>query len=181
MFKRFCLMMLAFTLLTVQANAATHNSLKAAFDDLNYSLSVEWDQTDKAFYDAKMDEFAKTVKELQAQGLTNQQLIDFTVSQVQDKKLAKDLETAFNMVVINKMSPTEAHKYVTEVMSNNYSRGASWGGEVVLGAIGLVVFVALAAVVVGSAKIEDGCYKIRHCDDYCVGSSCYTDCKYECI
>ncbi len=181
MFKKFFLLMVAFSILTVQANAATHNNLKAAFDDLNYSLSVEWDQSDKAFYNAKMDNFANTIKELQAEGLTNQELVDFTLSQVKDQKLAQDLKTAFTMVVINKMSPSEAHAYITDVMSRSYSTGASWAGEVILGAIGLVIFVALAAIVVGSAKIEDGCYKVRTCDQACIGNSCVEECDYRCI
>lgn len=181
MFKKFFLLMIAFTLLSVQANAATHNGLKDAFDELNYSLNVEWDQQDKAFYNEQMDKFSATVKDLQAQGLTNQELVDYTLSQVKDAKLAQDLKTAFTMVVINKMNPAEAHKYITDVMANSYSRGASWAGEVVLGAIGLVIFVALAAVVVGSAKIEDGCYKVRTCDQACIGNSCIEDCDFRCI
>lgn len=181
MFKKFFLLMIAFTLLSVQANAATHNGLKEAFDELNYSLTVDWDQTDKAFYNDQMDKFSATVKDLQAQGLTNQELVDYTLSQVKDQKLAQDLKTAFTMVVINKMSPTEAHKYITDVMSNSYSRGASWAGEVVLGAIGLVIFVALAAVVVGSAKIEDGCYKVNTCEQTCFGNACYEECDFRCL
>jgi hypothetical protein len=35
MFKKFFLLMISFTLLSVQANAATHNGLKEAFDELN--------------------------------------------------------------------------------------------------------------------------------------------------
>lgn len=181
MFKKFFVSVIAFTILTVQANAATHNNLKAAFDDLNYALTVDWDQSDKAFYNAKMDNFAASIKEMQAEGLTNQELVDFTLSQVKDQKLAQDLKTAFTMVVINKMSPTEAHAYITDVMSKSYSSGASWAGEVVLGAIGLVIFVALAAVVIGSAKIEDGCYKVRSCEQSCIGNSCIEDCDYRCL
>lgn len=181
MFNRFFMMFIAFSLFTVHANASSQKGLKAAFDELNYSLNVEWDQSDKDFYNSQMDNFANTVKDLQSQGLTNRELVGFTLSQIKDQKLAKDLETAFNMVVINKMSPTEAHSYITEVMSNSYSRGASWAGEAILGTIGFIVFIALAAIVVGSAKIEDGCYKVRTCDQVCIGVSCYTDCDYNCL
>ena len=181
MFKKFFLLMIAFTLLSVQANAATHNSLKAAFDDLNYSLSVDWDQKDQAFYDAQMNNFAANVKQLQAEGLSNQELIEFALSQVKDQKLATDLRTAFSMVAINNMDSVQAHKYVTDVMSKSYSTGASWAGEAVLGVVGLVILVALGAIVIGSAKIEDGCYKIRSCDQACIGNSCVSDCDYNCI
>lgn len=42
MFKKFFMSSLIFCLLITQANAATHNGLKSAFNELNYSLSVEW-------------------------------------------------------------------------------------------------------------------------------------------
>src|SRR5687767_9331344 len=100
MCKKFFVSVIAFCMLTVQSFAATNNGLKAAFDNLNYSLTVEWDQTDRAFYNQKMEDFAQS---LRAANVSNQELVEFTVSQVKDEKLAKDLRTAFTMVQINKM------------------------------------------------------------------------------
>lgn len=181
MLNKFLILFMTMTLFTVQTNAATHNSLKTAFDDLNYSLTVEWDQKDRSFYNAQMEKFATEVKGLQAQGMSNQELIDFTLSQLKDQKMAKDLETAFNMVAINKMGAEEAHRYVTDVMNKSYSRGASWAGEVVAGVIALIIFVAVAAIVAGSAKLEDGCYKVRTCEEYCGFGACYEECDFRCL
>lgn len=181
MFKKILVLMMTLTLFTVQANAASGNNLKAAFDDLNYALTVEWDQTDRGFYNHQMQNFALTVKELQAQGLTNQELIDFTVSQIKDQQLAKDLRTAFSVIMINKMSPEEAHQYVITTMNQSYSRGASWAGEVLIGAVALVLLVAIAAIVAGKARVEDGCYKVYTCDEDCFGGICYEECDYRCI
>src|SRR5690349_5111044 len=114
MFKKFFTTVTLFCLLVGQSNAATGNNLKAAFDELNYSLNVEWDQKDKAFYNQAQEKFAKQVKALQAQGLSNKELMDFAVSSVKDEKVAKDIQTALSMVLINNMSQTEAHKYVTD-------------------------------------------------------------------
>ena len=69
MFKKFLVGFMAFAMVTVQANAVSNNSLKAAFDELNYSLSVDWDQTDRAFYNAQMEKFTAKVKELQIQSI----------------------------------------------------------------------------------------------------------------
>src|SRR5690606_13398261 len=103
MLKKFFAFSLISCLFIVQANASTPNGLKAAFDDLNYALTVEWDQRDRSFYDAQMQKFESHLNSLQAQGLTNQELIEFTLTQVKDEKLAKDLRTAFSMIAINKM------------------------------------------------------------------------------
>lgn len=177
----------AFSLITclfvVQAHATTHNGLKAAFDDLNYALSVEWDQQDRSFYDAQMEKFKSTLSSLQGQGLSNQELVDFTLSQVKNEKLAKDLETAFTMISINKMSQSEAQRYVTEVMNRSYNQGASWNGGAVVGVLVAVILVAVALIVAGKARVNEneGCYEVYTCEDYCTAGWCYEDCYYECV
>ncbi len=183
MFKKLFAFSMIFCLLVVQANATTHNGLKAAFDDLNYALTVDWDQTDRAFYGAQMEKFSSQIKSLQEQGLSNQELMNFALSQVKDEKAAKDLQTAFTMITINKMSPKEAQRYVTDVMNKSYSRGASWGGEVIVGAVVLVLIIAVVAIVAGKARVNEneGCYEVYTCEDYCTGSFCYEECGYECV
>lgn len=181
MFKKFIALTLLVCFLSVEANAATHNGMKAAFDDLNYALSVEWDQKDKAFYSAQMDKFKDNLTALQKQGVSNQELIEFALAQVKDEKVAKDLRTAFTMISINKMSSLEAQEYVTAVMNKSYNQGASFIGSVILTTFFLVAIVAVAAIVAGKARVEEGCYQVWTCDDYCTGNLCYEDCYYECI
>ncbi len=95
-------------MLVVQANAATHNGLKAALDDLNNALTVDWYQTDRAFYSSQMEKFSYQVKSLKEQGLTNQELTDLALTQFKDEKAAKDLQTAFTIITIDKLSPKKA-------------------------------------------------------------------------
>jgi hypothetical protein len=188
MFKKLITLMLALSIFTVQAHAATDNGLKAAFDELNYSLTTEWDQKDKAFYETQMKQFASTIRDLQAKGLTNSQLIDFAKSEIKDAKAAKDLETAMTMVQINKMSSAEASKYVLETMKKSYSAGASWNGEVLVYlAVGVLIVALAVAIASGSATVTTGgnnCYydDVYVCDTYCYddwyGYTCYDDCYY---
>ena len=161
MFRKLLMLSMVFCLFIVQANAATHNSLKSAFDELNYALTVEWDQTDRDFYKSQMDKFSAKLETLQANGMTN----------------------ALSMVSINNMSQKEAQKYVTDIMNKSYSRGASWGGEVIVGAVVLILIVAIAAIVAGKARVNEneGCYEVYTCEDYCTGNFCYEDCYYECV
>lgn len=179
MCKKFFVSVIALCLLTVQSFAATNNGLKAAFDNLNYSLSVEWNQSDRAFYNQKMDDFAQAIK---AANVSNQELVEFTVSQVKDEKLANDLRTAFTMVKINNMDPKEAQNYVLNVLNKSYANGASWnGGAVVGGAIVVLLIVAVAFFATGNARVEDDCVQVRVCEENCYGGVCYEDCDYECI
>jgi len=169
---------------TVQAHASSQNGLKAAFDELNYSLTVEWDQKDKTVYESHMKKFNQTIRELQKQGLTNQEMIAFAKSKVKNKKIAKDLETAFTMVTINKMSSEDASQYMLESMKRSYSSGASWNGEVVvylivgLLIVGLAIGIAAAASNGGGSSSGGGggvttCYDDCYYYDYTCGYDYY--------
>lgn len=183
MFKKLTAFAMIFCFLIVNVHATTNNGLKAAFDELNYALTVEWDQKDQEFYKSQMEKFNSTLNSLQKSGMSNQEMIDFTLSQLKDENMKKDLKTALMMVQINQMNQKEAQKYVTDMMNKSYSRGASWGGEIIVGAIVLVLIVAVAAIVAGKARVNEdqGCYEVWKCDNYCTGNFCYEDCYYECI
>lgn len=191
MFKKLITLMMVLSIFTVHANAASNNSLKAAFDELNYALTVEWDQKDKDFYTEQMKSFSAVIRDLQSKGLTNAQLIDFVKSEVKNEKVAKDLETAFSMISINKLSSEDASKYMIETMKKSYSAGASWNGEVFL-YLGIGVLLVAAAVAVGGSSSGNGggygggyCSNTYVCDtncyyDYYWGYTCYDDCYYIC-
>ena len=166
-------------LFMTQSFAATNAPLKEVFDDLNYSLNVEWDQKDRNFYNQKMDSFIKQIKGLRDQGLTNQELIDYTVSQIKDKKLADDVRTGLSMVSINSMNSEEAHEYVSRLMTETYSSGASWSGQgVVAGAVLAVVFIAVASVLTYQYGI---CARVYSCERDCFFGVCNEECRTRCI
>jgi hypothetical protein len=190
MFKKFITSMMVVAMFSVQASAATNEGLKAAFDELNYSLTVEWDQKDQAVYSSKMKAFTSQIRALQSKGMTDADLISFVQSEVKDKKVAKDLETAFNMISINKMSSEEASKYMVATMKKSYSAGASWNGDAVL-YIGLGVLIVAAAIALAAGGYSGGgngggyCEDVYVCDttcynDYYYGYECYEDCYYAC-
>lgn len=186
MFKKLIAMMMVVSIFTVSAHATTQNGLKAAFDELNYSLNVEWDQKDKEFYSREMKKFTETLLGFQSKGLTNAQLVEFVKSEVKNEKVSRDLETAFNMIAINKMSSEEASKYMVETMKKSYSAGASWNGEVfTFLAVGLLL--VAAAIALGGSYNGGGSYcdQVYLCDtacyyDYYWGYTCNNFCGYGC-
>jgi len=167
-FKKIISFVLLASLMTVQASASTEG-LKAAFDEMNYAVTVEWDQQDKAFYEKQVQDFSAKVRELQANGLSNEELISFVKSEIKDEKLAKDVQTAFSLIAINKMSAEDTVKLMTDTLKKNSKGGASWNG--VGGAfLGLgVLFIAIGVSVGGyyggwySGGYSGGYY----CNNYC--------------
>lgn len=188
MFKKFITMMMVAAIFTVQAHASTENGLKKAFEEMNFALTVEWDQKDKGFYETQMKKFMGVVADLQKQGMTNAQMIDFAKSQMKDAQAAKNLETAFSMISINKMNAEEASKYMLDSMKRTQSVGASWNGDVLLYlAVGLLI-VALAVGVAGGTVVVDNGNSCYYYDDICnTGYPWYDDyvctcnsCDYYC-
>jgi hypothetical protein len=187
MFKKMITMMMVVSIFTVNAYAASNSGLKAAFDELNYALSVEWNQKDQEFYSAQMKKFSEVVHDLQAKGLTNSQLIDFVKAEVKDEKVARDMQTALTMISIQKMSPSEAADYMSKTMKNSYAKGASWSGDATMlllgvGVLAIVIAVALSGSYSGGGN---GCYDYYTCDTYCYsdyywGYTCRDDCYYTC-
>jgi hypothetical protein len=173
-FKKWFTLLFVFAFFSVEVNASTHEGLKAAFDEMNYSLSVEWNQEDKDFYEAQLKKFMGTLRELQKSGLTKDQMIVFAKGQVKDANIAKDLEIAFSMITINRMSSEEASLYMMESMKRAYAKGASWNGEVLIYlAVGLLV-VALAVSIVTAANTGGSSNSSGSGGTY----TCYDDCYY---
>lgn len=177
MFSKFLTLMMAVSIFTTSAYASSNAGLKAAFDELNYSLSVEWDQKDKSVYEAKTAKFRASLETLKAQGLTNAELLAFVKTEVKNEKVAKEIETAFNMISITKMSSADAASYMTKTMKNAYSKGASWNGDasLLIGVGVLLVVLGLAAAAGGYAGSGGGysdCYYDYYWDEYVCDYSC---------
>lgn len=189
MFKQFFVGFLAFAFVSVQANAASNNSLKTAFDELNFALTVQGDSNNVTYRNEQMKKFSDKIEKIQkTEGVTDGQLVDFAVSQVKDAKVSKELQTAYSMIQVGSMPKTEARKLVLDTLSKSYSRGASWSADGLLlgGLVVLFIVVAIAAAGSGSgsgASVGGGsvCYDDYVCDDYYDGWGYYwySDCYYE--
>ncbi len=150
--KSFMTLVLAMVLLSTQAMAATNNNLKEAFNDLDYALSVEWDQKDEAFHKAQTDLFVDRIAELQEAGLTNAELMNFTLSQVKNGQVAKSLTDLFNLVNSNMLSENQVLEMVQSVRKDSQAQGANWSGAATV--VSLSVFIVAAVVTYAVLKTK---------------------------
>ena len=119
-----------FLALSVFSASASTPALKQSIDELNYALTVEWDQQDEAFLKSSIANFQADLK---AQGISNEELLSIVARQ-------------------NKMSEEEVLKLIKATA--NYKQGASWNGIVyVLGGIGLGVGIFFTIVLLDSMDI----------------------------
>lgn len=188
LFKKF--ITLSILILTFQTMASTPinhlNELKAAFDRLNYSIQVEWDQKDKLFYNAKVNEFKATVEALQEKGLTNEELIEFVKRNIKDENIAQDIDKLFDLIQTSSMTKAEARKFIIDYVGQNYTQGASWMGSTSAAILIVGLLIALAVVATAGTTIYyDGpyrnyCYDEYECYDYYDSyyDYWYTDCGW---
>lgn len=185
MFKQFISSMMVAAILTVNASASTTatEGLKEAFNELNYALTVEWNQTDKSFHEEQMQKFSSAIRDLQKQGLTKVQMVEFMKSEIQDEKVAKEVEETLNMIALTKMSTAEASKLMVSTMKHSFGQGASFNGEAVLHvAVGILLIGMAVAVASGNASVVvyNSCRERFICDTWCEGWYCYENCYYTC-
>ncbi len=127
----------------IQQSMAVSDELTRSFDELNYKMNVEWDQKDPGFMDEALKEFEKNIADLQAQGLSNNELVEYTLGKIKDKKTRDEISELTSAINEGQLNPEEARSFAISKMNSIYSHGASWTG----GRAGLHVAFVLGVVV----------------------------------
>lgn len=139
------LLCLCFTF-NVMASTGTVQELERALDEYNYSMTVEWDQKDQAFMNAKTQEFYQTLAVLMDKGLTQDEVINVVAKKVRNTKDLEALKLKVSLLADKANSAEDLANIVTENSKNLYANGASWEGTAILISIGVVAaFGALIA------------------------------------
>lgn len=131
----------------VMASTGTIQELEASLNDYQYSLSVEWDQKDQAFYDAKTQEFfAKIEKLIKEDGLTQEQLLSFAAMKINNKALVNAIKLKASL--LKNATAEDLASMISESSKDMYSKGASWNGEIIIPVVGVLVAVAFVGYTV---------------------------------
>lgn len=189
-----CIILNIFLMIQVaSANDGRTQSLKAIYDDLQYSLTVEWDQKDVEFQKKAEDRFKKGLEELNKQGLTNKELIDFAASQFKNTKNQADFLSLMQSLQVTTLSQKEMSSMVNAIISKEYNSGANFIGDFSL-AGKIAYFTGLAvistglifAMIYGSFEgisdnsSEYSCSEVYVCDTYYDEFGAYESCGYQC-
>ncbi len=119
----------AFAMSPVHETSAMAKALERTFDEMNYSLNVEWDQKDQQFFKTTVDGFEKNIKDLQQNGLTNKELIDYTLAKIKDKQTQADVREIAEVINESEMTSEQARDFALEKLNGTYSQGTSWSGS----------------------------------------------------
>lgn len=160
----------------VQASDLT---LDSALDNLQYQLSVEWDQQDTAGQKKIVDNFTAQVAELNKQGVTNEAVFNALAARSFDAQTAKDLKSIAKYAKEKKLSEGEARKLIVDYANTSQKIGANFRSEAVLTSIlvGVAVAVLLIVCLNGGCRNDNRCYDDCYID-YWGYYVCDTYCRY---
>lgn len=160
--------------------------MNKSFDELNYKLNVEWDQKDQKVFDQAVKSFEKEIAALQAQGATNQDLVQHAMEKIKDKQVQKDMAELQKIIKENQMTDAEARAFVIQKLGSTYSHGASWSGSR-MGVHAAVLIGAIILIVIACAHDDDDEEEPTRPNDPCDNhypqsyNPCYPDYSYESI
>jgi hypothetical protein len=127
-----------------QPSYARSSDLSTALLELQYSLTVEWDQEDQAFREAAVRQFAARVEEADLTDL-DQLLGSFQLNELEALKLR--LASATTGIDVVDLALSESGR--------SAARGASWNGSVKLvGAVAAVAVVVVVYYYVAASRIR---------------------------
>lgn len=149
MFRIIVSLLLILNIATAQAQIVSHQSLKDLVDQLQFSLTVEWDQKDLNFRNEKLKAFNEGLANLRKQGLTDRELLDFIKSEVKDQKVSKDIDELYSMLLKKNVSSQLLESKFLDLAKKTQNRGASWSIEDLPLAGQIGVFVGTLAALYG--------------------------------
>jgi len=139
-------MMAVFPTLQAEANSLT---VQSAINQLNHTLSVEWDQQDPAVKRMALDTFTAQIAELQKNGVSQDEILKSLKAQMPDAQTVKDIENLAAQAKAEGLSKTEMNKLVGQYVQTAQATGASWSDAATYTVVSIAV-IALIVVVLAS-------------------------------
>lgn len=164
----------------VFASSGTIQELERQLDDYQYSMSVEWDQKDKAFYDKQTNAFFSNLSNLiKNEGLTENEIMSLLEKKVSNREVLDSLKLKVSLLSkVN--SPAELASVLRDNAESFYVKGASWNGDVALTVgLGIVLAAVIGYAVWFSATHRCVQYETRYgCQSYNYGGAGYNSNYY---
>ncbi len=145
--------------MNVFAASGTLDALEKHLDDYHYAMSVEWDQKDMKFQEAKTKElFAQMEKLIRTEGLTQEQILKLVEKKTNNSAAVEALKAKLSIMNIG--TSDELIQIMRDSSEDMYAQGASWNGSVIVPvAVGLVIVATLGFALWWSATHECSEYK----------------------
>ena len=159
------------TILPMNQVMAQGVTLDSAISNLQYKLTVEWDQKDVKTQKEILGAFAADVESLKKQGVSDEQIFKALSEKAFDAQTSKDIANLAAYAKAKKLDQKQIRKLVVDFANKSQKLGTSWSSEATVGlVIGIVLVVVLIAALSGGITVSNG-------GGYY--TNCYDDCYYD--
>lgn len=102
-----------------------NDELDQIIDALNFRLNTEWNQKDIIFFNETIALVEKELVTLQAEGLSKEELLNYTLEKIKDRQLHNDLLALHKTAI----SEEEIRAFTFAKLSDTNAHGANWHGR----------------------------------------------------
>lgn len=149
--------------MNVFAVSASQADFERSLDNLQYSMTVEWDQKDQDFYNQVSDKFFGEMEQMMAnQQLTSEQIISVLEKKVANKKALEAIK--LKLALMGKVSEKDLAQVLKDSSKELYTSGASWNGDIVT-----PIIIGVAVLAIGYAVWF---YSTHECNSYNTAYTC---------
>src|SRR5688572_18248723 len=115
---------------TMNVFAGSVSEFEKSLDNLQYSLTVEWDQKDQAVYEKVTKTFFDEMEVMMAtQQLTQEQVLAVLEKKIANKKALEAIKLKLSLM--GKVNESNLSEVLKENSKEMYAQGASWNGDIV--------------------------------------------------
>lgn len=141
--------MLSMMILCQSALASNSENFEQMLKELEYSLTVEWDQKDKKYYEQAMERFYREMSELQKRGLSNREMLSVIERTSLNTKVVSEMKHLIGQLDVEKLSLEETKNLVMKAFREGQAKGGNWmmSDVVILASFFAIVGVAVLLIV----------------------------------
>lgn len=103
--------------------------IASIFDEVEFKLSVEWDQKDQAFYNETVRNFEKQLGDLAQEGVAPSDVLNYLQSNIKDKKVASELSDLVSTIDVETMSLEDSKSLIQDYVDGMKNTGANYSGR----------------------------------------------------
>ncbi|AYF43890.1 MULTISPECIES: hypothetical protein [Halobacteriovorax] len=99
------------------------------FEEVEFKLSVEWDQKDQEFYNETVRNFETQLGELRAEGVKPADVLNYLKSNIKDQKVANELSSLVASIDLETMTLEESKSLIQDYVDGMKNTGANYHGR----------------------------------------------------
>ena len=166
--KRLLSLTLLVCLISATVHASTTKELSLAFKHFQTQMDL-WDSVDQKKMEEAKAKFRKKIQDLH---ISAKELMEFTISEIENKKAANELRKTYQLIQFEELEKQEAMDLVLKRLSTIESeQGANWSLHADFGMSWLIPVIAITlgitlGVVGISTQRQPDCYE----DYFCYGT-----------